>query len=259
MKFLHISDLHYLIDYEGKGGRYNKVIRRMEDPFKQLAGLLDGYEGNFDFVIVSGDICEYGEVEDYLAVRKKLEEIFNCPVLTGSGNHDNRDKLMTAFDKVSEKGELFEEYRFNDLRVIMFDSSDPDHNDGLISETTCDLLQEALKDKSVPAILVTHHHLLADQFVMDRAEYPERLRKIIREGNVVAVLTGHTHHIYHGEFEGKQYHTTGSLSFVGESDDKKLSFYQYPSALVFEYEDGVLKYQELLSKKRINDLDCWDL
>lgn len=259
MKFLHISDLHKLLDYRGKGGKYNGVISRMKDPFVQLDELLRDSEDRFDFVIVSGDICEYGEVEDYLFVKEKLEQTFSCPIFVCSGNHDNREKLIEAFQKKKTEGELFEQIQLEGVRIIFFDSSDPMYNDGFVSEKTCDLLEEALNRKcDVPTILVSHHHLLDEQFAMPKAQYPSRLKEIIANGDIAAILTGHTHHIFHGTFMGKPYHTSGSLSFVGEECDGKLFFYEQPSAIVFTLKDGVLDYRDLHSSAEKRILEVWD-
>ena len=258
MRFLHISDLHYLEDYKGKGGQYSVILNRMDDPFSQLDSLLENRERNYDFVIVSGDIGEYGETVDYISARKRLEERFACPLLTGSGNHDNKDNLIKAFDKKKTSGELFEVFFLNGLRVIMLDSSHPDYNDGFVSETSCNLLAEELKmNTGVPTLIVTHHHLISDQFTMDMAKYPSRLLEIMGNDDIIAILTGHTHHIYHGQLAGKSYHTTGSLSFVADSMDNSLCFYQLPSALEFEYREGRLSYRELISRENKKILQIW--
>lgn len=258
MRFLHISDLHYLNDYQGKGGSYHNILSRMDDPFKQLKMIIDNCNKDFDFAIVSGDVCEYGEVEDYLSARKKLDDFLNCPVYVCSGNHDNKDNLIKAFEKKMTEGELFEVIDVKEARIIMLDSSHPEYNDGYISEKSCELLEKTLRENDVfPLFIVTHHHLLSDQFVMDKAIYPERLEKIVRDSSVTAILTGHTHHIYHGSFAGKQYHTTGSLSFVADSIEEGLCFYQEPSAVIFEYNTEQLSFRDIKVQDDRKVLECW--
>lgn len=259
MRFLHISDLHKLDDYKGKGGIYTKVLNNMDDPFIQLETLLVKEGFDYDFVILSGDVCEYGELNDYLTVKHKLEELFNCPILVCSGNHDNKDNLIKAFDKKLIDGELFEAHDIKDIRVILFDSSHPDHNDGFISEKTCDLLSAELnRNDNRKVIVVTHHHLLDKQFTMPKAEYPDRLLDILNNDKIITILTGHTHHMYHGNLNNVPYHTSGGLSFIADEKDGKLYFYEKPSALIFEY-DNELKYKELIGKENNKKLDIWDL
>ncbi len=260
MRFLHISDLHYLNDYNGKGGVYHNVLANMDNPFLQLQQITDICGKDFDFIIVSGDICEYGEVEDYLSARNRLEEVFNCPAYVCSGNHDNKDNLIRAFDKERTDGELFEVINAGEAIIVMLDSSHPDYNDGFISEKSCDLLQQALSiNTPKPLFVVTHHHLVYDQFVMETASYPARLEEIIHNSGITAILTGHTHHIYHGTFAGKPYHTTGSLSFVADSKEHGLCFHQAPSALVYHYSDNKLTYQEIKPENCEKVLECWPL
>ncbi len=258
MKFLHLSDLHKLNDYKEKGGIYHNILTKMNDPFVQLEKLLQDRNDSFDFVIVSGDICEYGEAEDYLEVKKKLEDMFSCPIYVCSGNHDNKEILMEVFDKKPLQGELFEEIRMNGIKLILFDSSHHAYNDGYISRKTCDFLKEALgRKENVPVLAVTHHHLLKDQFSMSCAEYPQDLINIIKESELLAILTGHTHHIYHGTFAGKGYHTTGSLSFVADMTDKGLRFYEHPSAIVFTYDQRKLSWEDLYPKEKDRTLEIW--
>ena len=258
MRFLHISDLHYLDDYKGKGEQYSNILNRMDDPFTQLDEILEQTGNDFDLVIVSGDVCEFGELSDYRSVRRKLDKRFSCPVYVCSGNHDCRENLIEVFEKKKICGELFEEIMQNDLRLIMLDSSHPEYNDGFISETTCDLLKQALdSNRGTKTVVVTHHHLLTRQFSMPAAQYPQGLKGILDNDDVVTVLTGHTHHIYHDQIMGRPYHTTGSLSFVADMIDGRLCFYQSPSAVVYEYDEGKLNYQEIHSLKDRKILEYW--
>ena len=248
-KILHISDIHYSEDYFRKTTIYSELMSQMEGPFSQLEKVLKDEEENYDLVLVSGDICEYGSEEEYQTVRKLLNERFSCPVLVTCGNHDIPDNLIKGFALQVVKNELFEVYTVDDLRVICLNSGHPDHNDGFISETSCDLLEEELKKNVSHTLIMTHHHLISQQFTMPKAEYPERLKEIIRKGDVMAILTGHTHHLYESEFEGKKYFTTGSLSFVvDENDQGKLLFHEEPSALVY-YIDDEIQYRILKPEK----------
>ncbi|MBQ1533433.1 MAG: metallophosphoesterase [Erysipelotrichaceae bacterium] len=258
MKFLHISDLHKLNDYTDKGGIYHNILERMSDPFVQLKKLLRNRDDVFDFVIVSGDICEYGDAEDYLSVKKHLECLFSCPVFVCSGNHDNKEKLIQVFGKKTVQGELFEEILLDEIRIILFDSSHPEYNDGYISGQTCTLLKEALeRECSLPTIAVTHHHLLKEQFAMPCAAYPKEFQDIVAGSDLLAILTGHTHHIYHGTFAGKEYHTTGSLSFAADTTERGLRFYEHPSAVIYTYDQGKLIWEDLDSKEKDKELELW--
>ncbi len=234
-RFLQISDLHFSLDYQKHHNQYTKILSNMDLPFIQLEELLTGVDKDFAFVVVSGDICEYGSEDEYQICKDKLHEIFNCPIYTVCGNHDKRDNYF----------KVFEEKEFHDViegsyRIICLDSSSEEYNDGYISKDSCEKLEEALKIKTgLPTILVTHHHLIEDQFAMPMAKYPDKLKDIIKDSEINLIITGHTHHPYHGQFCGKEYYTTGSLSFVAENEERKLNFYQQPSISIYEIGDDI--------------------
>jgi len=246
MRILHISDIHYSEDYFRCLTMYSPLMDQMEEPFTQLRQLMGNKKPDYDLVLCSGDICEYGTTEEYRRTRDRLQQYFGCPVLVTGGNHDILANLMEGFSLSAKDGELFEAHYFDDLRVICLNSSDADHNDGFISEKSCDLLEEELQNEFPATIIMTHHHLIPEQFSLPAACYPERLRTIIREAKVTAVITGHTHHFWHGLFEGKEYFTTGSLSFVVDPDESgKLLFYEGPSAIEYTLTNGRLEYNVL--------------
>lgn len=261
-RFLHISDLHYLIDYTGKGQQYSKIINSMQNPFKQLKKLLEEVKEDYDFVIISGDICECGEEKDYASFRRKIRNCFpDKPIMITTGNHDIKENFCRGYLKSKPVDPLFSDEILSGIRVIMLDSSSLEYPDGIITEESCDLLENALKVKTgLPTFLVTHHHLLSEQFSMPKAKYPQRLEEIIRNSEISAVMTGHTHHSYQSSFCGKPYYTCGSLSFLADvTPDGYLTFSQHSSINLFEVEGNrvQLKVYESHGKDRV--LDKWEL
>ncbi len=262
VRFLHLSDFHYLRDYRGKGKQYCEIVNAMDDPFAQLRSLLKKVRENYDFVIISGDVCEFGETDDYTSFRRRLKRLFHdVPVFITTGNHDLRANFCRGYLKQEPVLPLFSDDICNGIRIIMLDSSDENHPDGIITEESCDLLEKALEKKTgLPTLLVTHHHLIEEQFSMPPAQYPQRLRDIISRSEITAVLTGHTHHPYRSDFCGKPYFTAGSLSFVAdESSDGKLRFYQKPSVSLFTLEDGKLQCEVISSDRKERTLALWNL
>ena len=251
-RILHISDLHYSTDYFRQMSVYSSLMNQMDNPLEQLELILAKLNMDFNLVFLSGDICECGTVEEYDFVKNYLSKLFNCPVLVTAGNHDNIENLVKSFNLPMVDGELFNTYCFDGLKVICLNSGHKDYNDGFISEKSCDLLEEALKDNNENTIIMTHHHLIKDQFTLPAAQYPERLKEIIRSHDVLAVVTGHTHHGFAGTFEGKKYFTTGSLSFVVDRDETgELLFYEEPSALIYNLKNNEISCQKVtLSLKK---------
>lgn len=245
-RILHISDLHFSTDYFRRKTVYSPLMNQMNSPFRQLERLLGDSEHDFDIVLCSGDICEYGTVGEYATVKKYLDDYFGCPVLVTAGNHDNMVNLTEAFGLNSRDGELFEVHSIDDVRVICLNSGHPDFNDGFISEKSCELLKEELKEEIKKTMVMTHHHLIPQQFSLPQAQYPECLREIVRESQIMAIVTGHTHHPFRTVFEGKNYFTAGSLSFViDETEASQLLFYEEPSVLIYEVEDENIHCKKL--------------
>ncbi len=251
IKFAQISDLHYSSDYPNRAGEYLEVMSKMDDPFSQLKSLFDQKKKDFDFVLLTGDICEYGTVFEYQRVKQKLREYFNCPIYSTSGNHENKANYLKGFLDKDYEQTLFEDYLGENYRVICLDSSNEKYQNGYISLESCRLLKEALNKKTgLPTFLITHHHLLDEQFKMPKAIYPEEFKEIIRNSGITAIFNGHTHHVYQGKFEGVPYYTCGSLSFVAEVNNQMLDFYQHPSAYIYNYDAQGLSFQVIENDRK---------
>lgn len=223
MKFLHISDLHYSNDYQNIDDSFTKVFAKMTNPLTQLESVIKKNE-SYDFVLVTGDICEDGTVQEYKKIKNYLEKIFDCPVIGTAGNHDNIDNFKKGFNA------LFYVKEIKQIKIISFNSADRENDDGMISEETISMLQKELKketDKKI--LLITHHHLLEEQFVMKTAINSDKVKEVIKQSDTTAIFTGHTHHFYVNSLANKPYFTTGSLSFVVENENECFNVYQQPS------------------------------
>lgn len=262
IKFAQISDLHFSNDYKHSAGEYFEIMNKMDNPFIQLKSLFDNVKKDFDFILLTGDICEYGKISEYQMVKQELSKYLNCPIYSTSGNHENKMNYLKGFlDKNSDQT-IFEDYLCENYRVICLDSSNEKYQNGYISEESCELLRQALRKKTgLPTFLITHHHLLDKQFKMPKAIYPEKFEDIIRNSEISGIFNGHTHHLYQGEFAGIPYYTCGSLSFVAELNNEILDFYQHPSAYIFNYDNKDLKFRivENDSKRYLGSIANSDL
>ena len=245
MKFLHISDLHYSNNYQDKGGAFNKVFTKMTNPLEQLK-LLISQNKSYDFVLVTGDVCENGTVKEYQEVKSYLEDLFACPVVGTAGNHDNISNFNIGFN------ELFYVEEVKQVKIISFNSAEKQNDDGKISDETISLLQEELsKETDKYILLITHHHLLQQQFVMKNAENSDKVREIIKDSKVTSIFTGHTHHFYVNTFANKPYFTAGSVSFVVKNQGDYLNVYQQPMVSEFELTDKAIICRPLKQKEEM--------
>lgn len=228
MKFLHLSDLHYSSNYQNKGDNLNEVLLAMDNPLKQLNSIVNKNK-QYDFVLVTGDICEFGTVEEYQEVKSYLEKMFNCPIIGTAGNHDNIENFEKGFN------DLFYVKEVGQVKIISFNSADAKNDDGIVKDETITLLKKELaKETDKKVLLMTHHHLFEKQFVLKNAENSDKVEEAIKNSDVTAIFTGHTHHFYVNSFANKPYFTTGSLAFVVKNEDEGLNVYQRP--LISEYQ-----------------------
>ena len=244
--FLHISDLHFLRDYAGKGGDYADILAGMTPPLEQLESLLRGCKARPEFIALTGDLCEHGDENDYRALRTALKGIFGeIPVFATPGNHDCREGFYRGFlGREPDAEPHFEIHELGWMRVICLDSSDAGHPDGIITKKSCELLRAALAQKDEPALILTHHHLIEGQFELPAAQYPPELTDVIADSSAEALLNGHTHHFHLGEFAQKPCFTAGSLSFYGENRVGDVEFLEAPELSLFTY-DGRLRCERI--------------
>ncbi|MFY9413201.1 MAG: metallophosphoesterase [Tepidanaerobacteraceae bacterium] len=242
--FLHLSDIHYLIDYTKCNSFYAEIFKELTPPVEQIRSLVKEVNvTDIDFVLISGDLTENGNDEDYKHLKMHLREIFgNIPIIVTLGNHDNIKEFNKGWLGSVGINESSYHVLVNEagINIISLDSSSEKHPDGMITEADCDWLEEAIQDsKNEPTILLTHHHLLDSQFSMPKAQYPEKFIQLVRDSNIIAVFNGHTHHFYSGEFAGKPYFTADSVSFSAEYvSDNHVYFVQRPGLTFFCLENG---------------------
>lgn len=248
LNFLHISDPHFLRSYYGKGGVLAPVFANMTPPLKQLSCLMDECIKRPDFVLLTGDLCEHGEAADYAALKTALDRIFpGIPVVVTPGNHDNRECFYDGYLGLKPRETpYFDDIMCGGVRVISIDSSSAQHPNGIITSESCMLLEKALqKNKDIPTLLITHHHLIEEQFTMPPAQFPDNFVQLISDSQISAVFNGHTHHFYTGVFAGKPCYTADSISFYGETDGGGLDFFELPGFTQFVLEDTQLKLRRI--------------
>lgn len=218
MKFLHLSDIHFLREYPKAEKGYNSIFNNMTTPLLQIKRCLDKIELNdVDFIIITGDLVESGEWEDYKVLKKELEGMFNgIPYFITLGNHDNKEAFYEGWynKEGSESYNVLED--IGELKVIGFDSSQYKNSNGFISNNQYSWLKNQLEiNEGKDIILMSHHHLIKEQFTTEAIQLKPNFEDIIRKSSVIGIFVGHTHHPYEGIFGDKPYFTAGSLSFVG--------------------------------------------
>lgn len=223
MIFLHISDIHFLREYKKEEVGYNSIFNNMTNPIDQIKTLMSKVnKDKLDFIIITGDLVEGGNSEDYRELKKNLDKIFEgIPYIVTLGNHDNKAEFYKGWLNEDLGNKPYNAtMNIGDIKVISFDNSEYHNPNGFIDSKRCDWLREELKkDNDKNVILMLHHHLLKEQFNLPQASYDTEFEEIIKNSSIISIFSGHTHHPYKGEFMGKPYFTSGSLSFVGYNEE----------------------------------------
>jgi len=243
MFFLHISDIHFLREYNKADSGYDSIFNNMTNPIKQVKMAIDKVDKNkLDFIIITGDLVEAGNSDDYKILKENLDEIFgDIPYIVTLGNHDNKSEFYKGWLNKEVKDEPYNTtMHIGDIKVISFDNSEFHNSNGIIDSERCKWLRAELKkDENKDTILMLHHHLLKEQFNLPPASFDNEFEEIIKNSSIIGIFSGHTHHPYKGTFMGKPYFTSGSLSFVGYDENNGLvRFEEEPRCNLCKYEDG---------------------
>jgi len=156
-----------------------------------------------DAVIVTGDLVDQGEPEQYAHLKALLAPLA-MPYYLLVGNHDDRAALRAAFNDREElhAGGEFVQYArdIGELRLIALDSMVPGQSAGLLCDARLAWLETQLEAAGgKPAIVALHHPPFAsgighmDALRLEPAS-ADRLKALVaRYPNVERVMCGHVH------------------------------------------------------------------
>ncbi|OIB01165.1 hypothetical protein AK95_27350 [Paenibacillus sp. LC231] len=203
--FVHMTDTH--INIPGKNPLFKiDASQKLRDVFTELEKL----ERKPDFVVISGDLTQDGNVEDYSYLRLLLEEEMSklgVPLYLALGNHDSRPYFREGY---LEEEPTEESYYYSvmesGLRLIVLNTQVPGLNEGHLDEEQLEWLRETL---STPApkgsIIVLHHPVVPTPTALMDSHLlcnPQDLADAIAGSDVIGLLSGHIHVNNIGLFEG---------------------------------------------------------
>ncbi|MEU0538681.1 metallophosphoesterase [Nocardia sp. NPDC005978] len=184
---------------------------------ERVMGFLAELPQRPDVIVVTGDIADEGDIEEYRQARAAL--VADVPVLIMPGNHDDRGHMRTVlFGVDSDYAPINQAHSVNGLTLALLDSSVPGRPEGYLDEQTYAWLLDLLA--ATPAddvVLIAMHHppVAVHSTVVDpiRLTNPERLAEIVAgDDRVLAVLTGHVHSGLVTSFAGKPLVVAPSIS-----------------------------------------------
>ncbi|AIU26265.1 metallophosphatase [Pandoraea pnomenusa] len=207
MLFAQISDLHIK--------RPGKLAYRRVDTAAYLTrcvARLNTLAPRPDFVVLTGDLVDFGAREEYDHLRSLLAPL-EIPYYLVIGNHDGRDALREVFPEhtyLGNPGE-FVQYAatFGPMRLVALDTQDPPNGGGRLCDARLQWLEATLAaDTGTPTVIAMHHppfvcgieHM--DVQSLDAADAAKLAAVVRRFDNVERVICGHVHRPIHTRFAG---------------------------------------------------------
>lgn len=264
MNILHISDIHFRRTYEPFEDGYKGMLAKMQNPMIPLSKCLKEVKKQtaIDLLIISGDLTEDGEAEDYRSLKQSIQKLAgNSKVIVTLGNHDIKTNFRSGWllEAPSDKPYNFIE-SFDEFHVISFDSSMYGNSNGQVTDKAFEWLEHAFeKTQDKPIVFLTHHHLLESQSSIACLPESDRLLKLLKKQNLLCILTGHTHQSYADEIAGNPYFTVGGMSFVGKDEGSGMvRFEESYGYNIYRITDGELIHhtcEDFSTGKRLNTVD----
>ncbi len=207
MLFAQISDLHIK--------RPGKLAYRRVDTAAYLTrcvARLNTLAPRPDFVVLTGDLVDFGAREEYDHLRSLLAPL-EIPYYLVIGNHDGRDALREVFPEhtyLGNPGE-FVQYAatFGPMRLVALDTQDPPNGGGRLCDARLQWLEATLAaDTGTPTVIAMHHppfvcgieHM--DVQSLDAADAAKLAAVVRRFDNVERVICGHLHRSIQAQVPG---------------------------------------------------------
>lgn len=156
MLLAQITDLHIK--------RPGQLAFRMIDTAERLRACvskLNSLSPAPDAVIVTGDLVDSGDPEEYRFLREMLSALA-MPYYLIVGNHDDRETLATVFPdhRYLQTGTGYIQYAidWDELSLVVLDTQDPPHPGGRLDRARLDWLAEQLEARRGRAVMIAMHH-----------------------------------------------------------------------------------------------------
>ena len=162
-----------------------------------------------DLTIVTGDLVDHGDTEEYRHLRQLLAPL-RMPVLVIAGNHDSRAPLREAFAAdgyLPPEGFLHYTVEDHMLRLVALDTSIPGENGGILCEERLrwlDATLSAAPDR--PTLVLMHHPPFAtgitymDGYGLENATAFAQI--VARHPQIERIACGHLHRAIDRRFAG---------------------------------------------------------
>jgi 3',5'-cyclic-AMP phosphodiesterase len=195
IRIAQISDLHIKPPGELAYGRVDTA-----KALERCVAALNAFEPRLDFVVISGDLVDTPNAEEYAHLKRLLAPLM-LPFAAIPGNHDGRELMRAAFPNDAyafSSGALNQKVEVGELDLLLLDSSVPGRPHGELDSPTLQWLDATLASSTNrPALVFLHHPpFIAGIWHMDRQNLHNagEFEKIIQRHVCVRIVaTGHIH------------------------------------------------------------------
>jgi Icc protein len=202
---LQLSDLHIREPGRLAYGRLDTApyLRQAIDTILRLAQRPDA-------VILTGDLADFGRLEEYAHLRRLLAPV-SMPIYLMPGNHDDRDRMRQSFPEHAYLGSNgFVQYSVavGGMQLIALDTVVPGASHGSLCDVRLKWLSEQLEKQSDRPIIIAMHHppfptLIGHMDQIGLLQGGAELEKLVaKHPNVERVICGHLHRSIHVRFGG---------------------------------------------------------
>jgi Icc protein len=186
--------------------------------FRAVLGQIERQHGDFDYLILTGDLAQDEELETYLMLREALGDwLERCRIIPG--NHDDPANLRKAFPDLfsQDGGPLTFALPAGDWKIIGLDSHLPGETKGRVGANQLQWLRDQLRmEPSTRTLLFVHHPPIAinvdwlDEIGLDGAA--DLVDLIKASPQIKVICSGHVHQEFAGRIGAAAMYTTPSTS-----------------------------------------------
>ncbi len=211
VRIVQITDLHLYRDTDS-------VLAGVSTwkTFRAVLGQIERQHGDFDFLVLTGDLAQDEELDTYLMLREALGDwLERCRIIPG--NHDDPANLRKAFPDLfsQDGGPLTFALAAGDWKIIGLDSHLPGEIKGRIDANQLQWLRDQLRmDPSTRTLLFVHHPPIAinvdwlDKIGLDEAA--DLVDLIEASPQIKVICAGHVHQEFAGRIGAAAMVTTPS-------------------------------------------------
>ncbi len=188
------------------------------ETFRAVLGQIERQHGDFDYLILTGDLAQDEEFDTYMMLREALGDwLERCRIIPG--NHDNPANLRKAFPELfsQDAGPLTFALPAGDWKIIGLDSHLPGETKGRVGANQLQWLKDQLRmDPSTRILLFVHHPPIAinvdwlDKIGLDGAA--DLVNLIKTSPQIKVICAGHVHQEFAGRIGAAAVYTTPSTS-----------------------------------------------